>query len=301
MEAIDRLARRQYGIVTRRQLLELGLSSSMISRWLAAGRLVIVQPRVFRLAGAPDTWEARLLAACFSGGAVASGPSGCRLWGMYDGDDVHVAISRGRMARLQEVIVHRSGDLHLERTITRHGIPTTTPMRALIDLGATHSAVEVEEALDRGLVARLFRFESVERALEKLAKPGRSGAGVLRAVLDDRALRDEVPDSLFEPRMARLFHKYGLPMPVFQYDVKTAAGIWIARVDFAYPDLKIAIEVDGWRSRATPGRLDYDLARQNKLTLAGWIILRFSWRAVVRRPWEVADEVSRALGIEITA
>ena len=123
----------------------------------------------------------------------------------------------------------------------------------------------------------------------------------MRGVLDQRALQAGVPDGLLEPRMARLLKRHGLPLPKFQHNVHSAAGKWLARVDFAYPELRIAIEVDGWAAHASARRLDADLSRQNKLILEGWLVLRFSWKAVVLRPGEVATAISAALGTRSAA
>ena len=301
MEELDRIGQRQFGVVTARQFMECKVASSTVRGWVAKKRIDQVQPRVYRFAGAPKTWESELLAACLSSGGWASHLSCARLWGMSDSDDLHVTIPYNRRARLTGVTVHRSGDVVTEHKLSRQGIPTLTPMRALVDIGAVADADVVEDALDRALVQRLFVVASVERALAKLAKRGRSGAGVLRAVLDERALRDGMPDGLLEPRMARLLKRYGLPVPVFQYRVYSADGVFIGRVDFAYPDLKIAIEVDGWQAHSTPSQLDHDLARQNKLILNGWTVIRFSWRRVVLRPAEVAAQIALVLGAEIPA
>lgn len=298
MANVTDAARHDYGVIARSQLRELGLSRDQIIRVVRRGDLVVIHPGVYRTAGAPVTDEQRLLAAIRAAGpgAVASHIAAAWLWDLTDDLDLHVSVPRNRSPRIDGVTIHRSGDLSAERTLHRRRIPTTTPMRALLDLGAIADATVVEDALDRALVKRLLVVASVERALEKVAKRGRSGAGVLRAVLDERALRDGIPDGLLEPRMARLVKRYGLPMPVFQHRVYNAAGVFVGRVDFAYPELKIAIEVDGWQAHGTPRQLDRDLARQNKLILNGWTVLRFSWRSVVLRPSEVAGEIAVVLG-----
>ncbi len=58
------------------------------------------------------------------------------------------------------------------------------------------------------------------------------------------------------------------------------------RIDLAYPDLRIAIELDGWAVHGTRGAFDHDRARGNELALAGWTLLRFTssstWIEVVR-------------------
>lgn len=63
--------------------------------------------------------------------------------------------------------------------------------------------------------------------------------------------------------------------PVPQYEVRVA-GRLVARVDLAFPHLRIAIEYDG---RAVHGLADVfarDRQRQNDLVRAGWTVLRFT-------------------------
>jgi very-short-patch-repair endonuclease len=150
----------------------------------------------------------------------------------------------------------------------------------------------VEDALDRGLSTRLFRVPAVEGLLHDVARPGRRGCGVLRHVLDERALGAAAPDGLLEPRMARLLRDHDLPPAVFQH-VVPGTGY---RVDFAYPDVRLAIEVDGYEVHGTPRAMAADHQRQNRLMIAGWHVIRFTWGQVVRQPAQVAADVRRALG-----
>jgi very-short-patch-repair endonuclease len=70
---------------------------------------------------------------------------------------------------------------------------------------------------------------------------------------------------------------------------------FVARVDFAYPDRRLAIEVDGYELRASPAAMQSDLDRQNALVREGWTVLRFTWADVVRRPARVAELVRSTL------
>lgn len=293
------LARRaavQHGLVERRWLLDQGISPSMIQRWRLSGRLEQVQPRVYRVAGAPPTWEQRLLAVVLSAGAgaVASHRSSARLWRLHEGDEVEVTVPGRAGRRPRGAAVYGAADLMGAQIMARVGIPTTTPMRALVDMGAVVGAEELEDALDRGLARRLFSVDSVEHELDRLGRQGRAGVGTLRAVLDSRALGSARADGLLEPRMARLMRRHGLPVARFQYEVKDGRRL-IARVDFAYPDLRLAIEVDGYEAHSTPSGIQGDNDRQNELTTLGWRILRFTWADVVRRPAKVAAVIRRNL------
>ena len=66
-------------------------------------------------------------------------------------------------------------------------------------------------------------------------------------------------------------------------------------MDFAYPTLRVAIEVDGWETHGSPTAMAADDVRQNKLISAGWIVLRFTWHQVTHEQAEVAAAVRAAL------
>jgi very-short-patch-repair endonuclease len=219
------------------------------------------------------------------------------IWGLLPGEDaaVEVTVPRSRGPRLVGVEVHRSRDLVPAHTTMRQGIPVTNPLRTMVDLGAVLSCWLVEDALDRGLTARLFTVAAVEWLLHDVARPGRRGCGVLRQVLDERALGRERPDGLLEPRMARVLRSHGLPPAAFQQPVPEAG----ARVDFAYPDVRLAIEVDGYATHGSPRAMAADFERQNRLAAVGWVVLRFTWRQVVQQPAAVAQAVRTALGTPI--
>ncbi|CAN5502577.1 hypothetical protein BH18ACT1_BH18ACT1_08310 [soil metagenome] len=205
-----------------------------------------------------------------------------------------MAVSVARAPRLRTVQVHRSSDLRPDYRTRHDGIPVTNPLRTMVDLGAVLGPQEVEDALDRGLVARLFSVAAVEWALNDLARSGRSGCGVLRAVLDERALGRRRPDGVLEPRMARLLRDHGLPAAAFQHPV-VAEETTVLKIDFAYVEVRLAIEVDGYDTHSTRRRLQSDLERQNTLVALGWTPLRFTWHDVVRRPGLVATRIREVL------
>lgn len=287
---LDRIATVQHGLITTAQLEHLGVPRATLHGWRQAKRLISVQPRVDRVAGAPVTWEQQVLAAVLSAGraAAASHRAAGRIWGIYQGDaPAEIVVPTGRSARLHgDVVVHHTTDD--VPVIRRNGIPTTNPMRTIIDLGAIARDRIVEDALDRALVDRLCGLPAVEWELARVARPGRRGAGVLHRVLDQRALADDRPDGLLEPRFARLVQRYNLPKPVFQYQI----GPY--RLDFAYLDVKLGIEVDGYSVHGARRAFHADRRRQNALVAMGWSLLRFTWHDVVRKARAVAESVMEA-------
>jgi very-short-patch-repair endonuclease len=289
--ALFELAARQHGLVERSQV---GLSDGSIAEWVAAKRLIRVHPGVYRVAGAPVTREQRLLAACLAAGAGSAVSHRCAAheWALGRfADVIEIVTPRAQWPRLRGVVVHRSTDLVPEHITVRHGIPITKPLRTLVDLGAV-APWAVSDGLERGLTARLFGIHAADAALDELGRKGRTGVGVFRRVVDNRALGRGIPDGLLEPRMARLLRRHDLPVPVFQH--------WVTRdirVDFAYVDRMIAIEVDGHEAHGTPQAMARDLVRQNELVMLGWTVLRFTWHQVVKQP----DTVARTLLVTLSS
>jgi very-short-patch-repair endonuclease len=96
--------------------------------------------------------------------------------------------------------------------------------------------------------------------------------------------------------LLRLLKRHGLPPPVAQYEVKEGEAL-VARLDFAYPSLRLGIEADGYRWHSGAERWRRDLRRENRLKLLGWTLLRFSWEDVHRRPELVASQIRAALAV----
>jgi very-short-patch-repair endonuclease len=300
VEELHELAARQHSVFSGAQAVAWGVSSDAVFRAVRRGRVIRLHANVFAFAGAPETWERSLLAAILAAGtgAVGSHRAAGRVWGLLPPTDdiVEITVSRGRLPRLRGVTVHRSKDLVTEQTTVRHRIPVTNPLRTMVDLAAVLPETEVEDALDAGLAyPSLFSVAAVEAMRSRLAQHGRAGTGVLRRVLEERALGDAVSDSKLERRMGELLRRAGLPAAVFHYAVHTPAGLFLAEVDFAYPELKLAIEVDGFEVHGTPRAMAKDFVRQNGLVPYGWRVLRFTWRQVTREPEMVAAAIRRTL------
>jgi very-short-patch-repair endonuclease len=68
-----------------------------------------------------------------------------------------------------------------------------------------------------------------------------------------------------------------------------------ATLDLAFPDVLLAIEIDGWAWHTDPERFQVDRRRQNALVTAGWTVLRFTWADLVERPAQVLATVVSAL------
>lgn len=290
-EALNRLAARQHGLFTRRQATELGLSAKQIEGGARSGRWHRVHRGVYRMAGAPVTELQSVLGAVLAAGAgaMASHRSAAWLWGLTD--DVRLEVT-GRLQRFPGggVTVHRvRGDR--PRAVLRRGVPSTDPLRTVVDLAGTGDEALVHQALDRGIGNGLFSAAAVEAALGRQARQGLPGVTLLRASLDRRLDGEGERTSNLESAMDRLIVRHGLPVPERQHRLEGTRY----RLDYAWPGARLAVEVDGYDSHSALEAFRHDRQRQNAVVLAGWTVLRFSWHDVRQRPVQVAAEVKRAL------
>jgi very-short-patch-repair endonuclease len=108
--------------------------------------------------------------------------------------------------------------------------------------------------------------------------------------------RIAAPESPLEERFLALIREYGLAEPTLQHWVRV--GYFDKpthyRVDFAYPDIHLAVETDGIEFHA--GREAYDERRDHRLLEAGWRTERFTWPDVFRQPIVVIERL-RELGV----
>ncbi len=273
----DRSAR-QYGLITRKQCIELGMPPHAIDHRVAGGRWQAVRPGVYLIAGSPPSWEQAVLAACLAGGdgTVASHMTAAHLWG-FDVESepgIHVMSDRDRRIRLDGVMAHRSILLpKLDRTRHRR-IPTATAARTVIEVSGSLGPWVTGSWLDAGTRRRITRLPEVRSCVARLAGPGRRKLSVIRTVLSTRLPGYDPGDSNLEIRALRALRDGGLPAPVQQHRVMV--GKRRCRIDLAYPQAMVAIELDGWEWHGNRSAFDTDRARANELEAAGWHVFRFT-------------------------
>lgn len=296
--ALHRLGAAQHALVTRRQLREHGWSRDQIDRAVKAGRLIVVYAGVYRIPGAPVTSHQRIRAATLAARAPGSHRAAASVWGAELGPTppIEVLVGGTRHPELRGVLVHRTSTLDPADISRRHGIPVTNPLRTLVDLGAVATPEQVELALDSFTSRKLITVAGARAYREKLARQGQRGVGVLDQVLTGRALGEQSAESLLEPEMARLCKRFGLPMPAFQVWVQID-GAW-RRLDFAYLDHLVNLEVDGYAHHGGDfERWEDDLDRDAALTAVGWRVIRTSKTTLTRRPAKLAGHVRDTLAL----
>jgi Protein of unknown function (DUF559) len=291
-EAIARLSERQHGVFSRAQAITAGMHPRAIDRRVNTRVWEAVDYGVYRIAGTPPSWHQRLTAACLACPAVASHRSAAALFGFVDCDKgvVEVAALRHRRRHYRDVIWHESRRLDSSDLTEIDGIPVTRPLRTLLDLGVVLDVHRLEELLDDGLNRGWFSVPAVWRRWEQLGGVLRPGGRVVRALLDRKAAGERPVGSILETRFRQLLRRGGLPKPVSQYEVYDGDE-FVARVDFAYPELGIVIEVDGEERHVGRSPRKRDAARDRRLTALGFSPLRVYWDDVHKNPEQVVRDI----------
>jgi len=292
---INTLARRaagQHGVIALEQLEKDGITYKRWRRMCRDGLILEVFPGVGRLAGAPDTSFATIKAATLAFSGTASHTSSAHVWGApcVGTSPVHlVTPDRDHRAERHGVILHRPTDALNIDPVVRNWIPTTRPLRTLVDLGAV-ARDEVTPVLQHFIAAGTFRPGAVIQALADHRKPGRHGIRALEMAVCNLALGAKPPDSWLEEAMAELFTAYRLPPFEFH------AIVLGYEVDFLVIGTKVIVETDGWSSHGLiREQFERDRERDALLREAGYIVQRFTWSQITKKPAWVAQRIEGTL------
>jgi Transcriptional regulator, AbiEi antitoxin/Protein of unknown function (DUF559) len=292
---IAEIAERQHGLITLLQLQSLGLSRSAVSKRARNGRLHRVHRGVYAVGRPRLTQHGHWMAAVLTCGprAVLSHRSAAALHGLRpDNRPSSDVILPGQSATSRPRIdVHRSSTLDASNVTIVDGIPCTTVARTLVDLGDVVNRRAVERAVDRAELLRLFDLGAVREALAR-AGP-RRGAGLLRAVLADLE-QPTLTDRELEERFLALCRTAALPSP--------AVNAWIAlddgiayKADFLWRAERLIVETDSHAFHGHRAAFERDRLRDQRLTVAGFTVVRITWRQIAREPRRVARTVERLL------
>jgi len=296
--AIAAIASRQHGTFSVQQALEAGGTRLMLLGRARSGRITAADVDVYRIAGLPPSWEARVMAVGLAAGpgALISHRAAAALWGIdgFNKATPEVTIPRGRKYRRPGVRTHESTDLDRCSPRQRDGIPVTDPSRTLLDVARFVGDRRLSLAVESARRLKLTTWEELIATLVRHARRGRPGIRRLRRVITREAHRTEITDSDFELLVIALLREHGLPEPVVHHVLRAADGAFIAEVDLSYPHLKIAIELDG-KVHQTDEAFERDRPRQNRIALEGWTILRFTWALFRDHPEEIVREVRAAI------
>ena len=249
---------------------------------------------VYADAEEPDTHRlhARGAALRMPRGAALAGRSAADLLGVRaaagPADPVEVVVPPGTRWDPEPGIVVRTGGLHGEVLARGTFLRWTSGVRTAVDLARFAAPEDAVVLLDQLVQARVVDLGQVRAAVAALPT-GRGVAQARRAA----AAADGRAESPQETRVRLLLSAHGLPSPVAQLEV-TSGGRFLARVDFGWPEHRVALEYDGmWHDG--PGRFVRDRQRLSALAAAGWRVLVIT-AADLRHPEVLIARLRAALG-----
>ena len=287
--AIANLAARQHGVVTSKQLAEVGLGRSAISERASSGRLHRLHRGVYAVGHRAPSWHGRWMAAVLAcgEGAVLSHHAAAALWDLLRpiGGAIHVSVptTSGRASQ-RGIHLHRclslpapeepspspsysdqEGGRGRRLTTHRHNIPVTTIQRTIDDLRTSS----------------LLPLHLLRRAVRQAEHKGIH----LEGLESDRTRSD------LESAFLALFRRNRIPSP----EVNVKLGRW--EVDFLWREQRVVVEVDTFLYHRGSVSFEDDYARDLDLRAAGYTVLRFNDTQIEDSPQRVAADVAHALGV----
>jgi very-short-patch-repair endonuclease len=275
------IGRRQRGLLTTAQLHAVGFSRSTIGRLVRSGALLRIHRGVFLLASHPLDFSTRTLAAVLAcgPGSFASHLAAGFIWQLLASEPgtIDVCVS-GRQARSRRgIAAHERRHLGRADTRIRDLVPVTSPSLTLLDLAVVLPPIELDRAIDEARSRRLTSQSELAACVRR--HQGHHGVGLI-----ERRLRDDTGFSRSEAErlLLRLIEDAGLPRPLRNARVE---GL---EVDFLWPDLRLVVEMDGYRWHSSRAQLNRDRERDSILTARGYRVLRISYDQLRNPPRLIA-------------
>jgi hypothetical protein len=142
--------------------------------------------------------------------------------------------------------------------------------RTLFDLGGVLRRGLLEIALERALRREAVTLKALDATVRRLSRPGRPGGPALRTLVAARSPERRPTESEMETRLLQAIRAAGLPEPVTQHEIWFGSS-FVARVDLAYPEARIAVEYDSDEFHTGRRATSRDRARRHRIIAAGWL------------------------------
>jgi hypothetical protein len=288
-QKLANLAARQYGIVTRDQLAELGYTDRMVDHALQTGRLQAWHRNVFAVGhGGLSPHGLCMAAVMFRGeGALISYQSAVWLWGLERRLEIPVNVSVRWRGHSQDAIgLHHCPALRGEDLSKTEGLPVTAVPRTLLDYASTAKQYRLEAAIDRADRLDLLDPGAIDRITEEVR--GHRGR---RRLQDAIGIYRETgfTRSGGEKRMLAALADAGIPRP--------AVNIFIEgyELDFYWEREHFAVELDSWEHHRGRRSFEEDRKRQEELAMADIEIIRITGTRLKHEPSRVAIRIAEHL------
>jgi very-short-patch-repair endonuclease len=294
---IAALAGRQYGVVAKGQLLEMGFGRRAIEHRLERGRLHLLHGGVYSVGHRVVPRQGRWLAAVLASGseAVLSHWSAAALWMIRPNSRSAIDVTVPHRSRSSRLIRRHVSHVPEDERLLEEGIPVTSVPRTIFDLAAAESVDVVVGMIKQSEHLELHDRLSLPHLLERY--PGRRGARKIRIALKRiEKLPPGRPRSLLEERFVPFLRRHHLPLP--RLNDWILLGEKRFQVDCHWPEVKEIVELDSWQAHGTRSAFRDDRARDRALRLAGYGITRFTYAQLDDEPHEIAADLQTLLKLK---
>lgn len=285
--AVAVLAAGQHGVVSRAQVLAAGGTDRVIATRLASGAWRRLAAGVYVLASHAGSWRQRLVALALAAGpeAVVSHEAAAALHGLdgYPPGPAVVTLSHPNHQRSLLGRIHQLTDVDPRDVTVVDGIRVTTVARTIVDLAALGRRRRLADAMSDAVVAGKVRIAAVRELFRRLARRGKPGVRLLRALLSEYEPGAGIPESRLERRGLAVLARGGIRRPRLGAPVPG----WTpgsGRVDAVFDGERVIVEFDGRRWHTRRRDSERDRARDHAAARAGYVVLRFTWWDVVNDP-----------------
>ena len=284
--AIIEVAARQNGNITRRQLLDLGLTDDAIRHRLRTGRLYRVHPGVYsvgRPALTPHELASAAVLACGQGAALSHG-SAMVLWNYWRHWEMPLEVTLVGDRRPKRIRVHRSTTLRRHDVTKQLGIRVTTPARTIFDISPRQNDKAFKRTVSNALhslwltegqladaVAWHPRLPAAKRVARLIGLPGtptRSG---------------------WEDDFPAFCQQHGLPAPV------VGAPLFGYVVDALFVRERVIVELGSKEFHLDPIAFETDRERDAEMLVHGLVTVRVTWERIEDRPDREAQRLGAIL------
>jgi very-short-patch-repair endonuclease len=286
------------GVFSIQEAVALGMPRTTLQRRIEEGIFVRVGRGMLALPGTATRSDLAMRAALRLLNGVISHESAARIHG-FEGipkSPPSITVSHRSSHHFQDIVVHQSTDLLESHVMEIDGIRVTTPVRTLVDLAKVFGPKRLERVIEHALTSGKVDIEEFIDLVTVLSRKGKRGMKKLHSIIHERLLGTAVSDTSLERALFKLIKDAGLPLPTRQFHAP-----WLkrlnGRVDFAYVDLRIVIEADSRRWHLSFDAFETDKIRDNAAQIAGWIVLRITWRMIKEEPDAVVNTIREALAI----
>jgi hypothetical protein len=281
-----RLATAAKGVVTRRELLDAGVTRDEIQWRREIGSLIEEHPGVYRVGHRAPNVESSYMAAVKAGGegALLDGLAAAHLLALVKGKAPPPEVVTPTERRIPGLTTTRSRATCRDHAAKWRGIPVTSVPRTLIDIAPCLGPDRLARACHEAGVLH----KTTPRQVERILRPNVPGAAKLRAILrgDTKVLLSKL-----ERRFLERLEAASLPLPETN---RQAGG---RRVDCRWPDHKLTVELDSYTYHSSRDAWENDRRREREAFARGDEFRRYTWGDVFEEPAQMTAELGALLAL----